>query len=247
MNGGPDTLIGGNHRDFPTTIWSSIFETGDRASARFREKVERLLTRYWKPIYRTIRITWGRSNEDAKDLTQAFFAMICEDDFFERFCPAKGRFRSFIKAALAHFMVDQEKARNRIKRGGGKHILSLDAAEDTTPLEPEDANATPEAILDREWADTLLEESIDEMRKCLSREDHALWFKVYEAIDLAPSDEGKVTYRDAGKKLGITESDVTHYLHAARRRLRSILIQRIGEYALSEDEIYDELRQIYGG
>ncbi len=243
MSGGPDTILGGVQKEFPTTIWSSIFQSPDRTSPRFREKIERLVARYWKPIYRTIRITWGSDNEDAKDLTQAFLFMIVEDDFVGRFCPAKGRFRSFIKAALQHFMADQEKARQRLKRGGGRRLLSLDAAEDAS-IDPEDARGTPDDVLDREWADALLEESIDELREALTAEGHANWYRVYEAIDLA---DGKVSYRGAGQKLGLTESDVTHYLHAARRRLRTIILGRVGEYSLSEDEAYDELRTVFAG
>ena len=240
-----DTLMGGSPLSFPTTIWSSVFDSPDRTSEKFKEKIERLLTRYWKPVYRTIRILWGKSNEDAKDLTQSFFVMILEDDLISRFCPEKGRFRTFLKAALNYYVADQEKARQRLKRGGGRAIISLNATAEDVDFEPEDRGRAPEEILDREWVDSLLEESINDLRRKLAAEGHEEWFKVYEAIDLSPSHE-ETSYRQVGKELKLSESEVTRFLHQARRRLRAILMERIGEYALTEEEVYEELNNLLG-
>ena len=52
----------------------------------------------------------GHSPEDAQDLTQSFFARLLEKRYLGQVGPQKGKFRSFLLAALRHFLSDQ---RNR--------------------------------------------------------------------------------------------------------------------------------------
>jgi len=241
-----DTQIGGAAVQFPTTICTSLFGRPDCTPEESEARIERLIARYWKPIYRTIRIVWRKSNEDAKDLTQSFLLMVLEENLIARFCPSKGRFRSFLKAALAYFLADEQKAQCRIKRGGGKSLVSIDESE-SGEFSPVDDGHSPDEVLDREWADSLLEESIEELRSRQADCEREKIFQVFEMIDLSPDPCRRPTYREVAGRLGLTESDVTHYLHAARQRLRNILIGRIREYARDEDEIYDELNRIYGG
>jgi DNA-directed RNA polymerase specialized sigma24 family protein len=65
--------------------------------------------------------------EDAQDLTQEFFAQLLAKGFVARADPLKGKFRSFLLVGLKHLLGhDREKAR-RLKRGGGRTIVSIDA------------------------------------------------------------------------------------------------------------------------
>src|SRR5687767_7359030 len=69
-----DTDIGGPAAGFPATRRSAVLAVGSgdetsRALAR-----ERLVTAYWKPVYKYLRIRWKTDNEDAKDWTQGYFA-----------------------------------------------------------------------------------------------------------------------------------------------------------------------------
>src|SRR5580693_800494 len=96
----PDTAIGGPHNQFPSTQLSLI----EAASAGLpNEALERVMALYWKPVYRFIRLKFGKSNEDAKDLTQSFFAAALERDFFARFDPAKASFRTYLRMAVERF------------------------------------------------------------------------------------------------------------------------------------------------
>jgi hypothetical protein len=38
--------------------------------------MERIIALCWKPVYRFIRLKFRKNNEDAKDLTQTFFAAL---------------------------------------------------------------------------------------------------------------------------------------------------------------------------
>ena len=64
----------------------------DAATARARGNSS---FRLRKPVYKYIRLRWGKSNEDAKDLTQAFFTRALEKDFFASYDPAQAAFRTF--------------------------------------------------------------------------------------------------------------------------------------------------------
>jgi hypothetical protein len=74
-----DTAIGGPHGRFPSTQ-VSLLEAA--AAGVPGDALDRVIALYWKPVYRYIRFRFGKDNEDAKDLTQGFFAAALQRDFF---------------------------------------------------------------------------------------------------------------------------------------------------------------------
>src|SRR5882672_2039664 len=99
-----DTNIGGRRPKFPTTQISAVLavRTGDPV-ARARAFAI-LVNAYWKPVYKNIRVKWRKSNEEAKDLTQGFFATAFEKKFFTTYDPHKARFRTFLRTCLDRFV-----------------------------------------------------------------------------------------------------------------------------------------------
>ncbi|HUQ93453.1 MAG TPA: hypothetical protein VM120_17355 [Bryobacteraceae bacterium] len=73
-----DTDIGGPSGKFPLTRHSAIEFTRSQDTGVRERAYSVILAGYWKPAYKYIRVQWNRSNEDAKDLTQAFFAAALE-------------------------------------------------------------------------------------------------------------------------------------------------------------------------
>src|SRR5438093_151711 len=61
-----DTAIGGPDGHFPSTQLSLLETAGGGLP---NEALERVIALYWKPVYRFIRLKFGKDNEDAKDLT----------------------------------------------------------------------------------------------------------------------------------------------------------------------------------
>src|SRR5258708_7272018 len=121
-----DTDIGGPANRFPVTNHSAIVaaRSPDR---NVRERAfATIIEGYWKPSYKYIRIKWQAPNEDAKDLTQGFFALALEKDYFASYDPAKASFQTFIRTCLDGFVANQKKSEQRLKRGGGADHLSLD-------------------------------------------------------------------------------------------------------------------------
>ena len=80
-----DTSIGGNQSRFPETRRSVVINCHSADPDVRPCAAEALISAYWKPVYKYIRVRWSRSNEDAKDLTQAFFARAFEKQFFHAY------------------------------------------------------------------------------------------------------------------------------------------------------------------
>ncbi len=69
--------------------------------------MRRLVELYWRPIYSVIRHAYSKSHDDAKDLTQEFFATVMLDrELVKRYAPERGSFRALLRTALTYFMRD---------------------------------------------------------------------------------------------------------------------------------------------
>ena len=92
---------------FGETHWSVIRSAMDKqCPADADTALEKLCRVYWPPLYAYVR-RLGESPHDAQDLTQAFFARFLDKDFLASVDQAKGRFRSFMLAALKHFLSNE--------------------------------------------------------------------------------------------------------------------------------------------
>lgn len=148
-----DTDIGGHRGRFPATRHSVLQGVGSADSQVRRRAFETLVDAYWKPVYKYVRIKWGEGNEDAKDLTQDFFALALEKGFFERYEPSRARFRTYLRTCLDGFVSNQRKAAKRLKRGGGTESLSLDFEDAEGELRPYEIpdGLDMEEYFHREW------------------------------------------------------------------------------------------------
>jgi DNA-directed RNA polymerase specialized sigma24 family protein len=151
------------HPAFVTTHWSVVMTAGQDDTTGARAALEKLCQPYWYPLYAYVR-RHGHSPEDAKDLTQAFFLRLIEQQSLANANSDLGRFRSFLLGAMNHFLITEWKKARTQRRGGGRQVLSLDwaAAEQRFDLEPAD-HATPDKSFDKQWATALLNIKQSEM------------------------------------------------------------------------------------
>lgn len=89
--------------EIATTQWSQVLAARDGSDTEARQALDVLCQTYWLPLYAYIRHR-GSSPEDARDLTQAYFAELLDKDFLAGVDPSKGRFRAFLLASLRHFL-----------------------------------------------------------------------------------------------------------------------------------------------
>jgi RNA polymerase sigma factor (sigma-70 family) len=235
----PDTAIGGPHGQFPSTR-VSLLEAA--ASSVPNEALDRVAALYWKPVYRFIRQKFGKDNEDAKDLTQSFFASAIQRDFFARFDPAKASFRTYLRMAVERFALNQHAAANRQKRGGDVEFEPLEE-QATATAQFSLSSATPEQVFEREWQRQLFALALDDLRAHCESSGKQLQFQVFEAYDLAVGD--RPSYSALSASCGIPETSVTNYLAWARRLLREFVTGRLRGVTSGERELREEIRRIW--
>jgi RNA polymerase sigma factor (sigma-70 family) len=228
------TEIGGDGRTFPVTSWTLILEArGDGPDARAR--LERFVELYWKPVYWYVRACWHKSNEDAKDLTQEFFASLFEREALGDL-RGRPRFRLFLRGCLENFLKDRHRAAKAQKRGGNVKIAPIDPA--LCDLAIADEGAAPNEAFERAWAQTIVRDglrSLEQIYRTTGRE--ASW-RVFELYDLATVE---TTYEALAEKLGLTRDEVHARLRHARATLKKLVRERVRETVSSPEELEEEL------
>ena len=155
----------GSVQPFAATHWSLVLAAGGDGTPAARAALEKLCRTYWPPLYAFVRRS-GHAPADAQDLTQGFFLQLLQRNFLDGVDPCKGRFRSFLLAALQHHLSNERDRARAQKRGGGLAPISIDAqdAEGRYLLEPADP-MTPEKLYERRWALTVLDQALARLQK----------------------------------------------------------------------------------
>jgi RNA polymerase sigma factor (sigma-70 family) len=246
----PDTDLGGAQAAFPATHRSLVRAVGSPDATVRKLAQETLIAAYWKPVYKYIRVKWRCDNEDAKDLTQAFFAQAVEKDTFEHFAPAKARFRTFLRLCVDGFVAKEKRADGRLKRGGGVEILSLDfeGAEGELRRQEPIADADPDDYFRQEWLRGLFAAAVDDLRLDCTASDKNLHFKLFERYDLdGPDSAPGLSYAQLADEFGFAQTQVTNYLAYARRQFRQLVLCRLRAATGTEEEYDQEVRRLFGG
>ena len=226
---------------FATTHWSVVLAAANQETPEAAAALERLCCSYWYPLYAYVRRE-GYAAADAQDLTQGFFAQLLARNSLERVAPEKGRFRSFLLAAMRHFLSDQRDRARTLKRGGGAEILSLDAqeAEERYRLEPVD-RLDAEKIYERRWAMTLVEQALAQLREESAAAGKA---KLFEHLRQFVAGESEATWGDAAAELGLSEGAMKAAVHRLRQRYRILLRDEIAHTVSDPAEIEEEVRYL---
>jgi RNA polymerase sigma-70 factor (ECF subfamily) len=227
---------------FTTTHWSLVLNARDPSSPLATEALEKLCRTYWYPLYAYVR-RLGEDEESAKDLTQGFFARLLEKNYLAQVRRERGKFRSFLLAALKHFVADEwDKARAQ-KRGGGQALISLDdtTCEDRYRLEPVEA-MDAEKLYERRWALTLLEQARQRLKEEYDRAGKSELYehlKVYET-----GDRNGPPYAEVAVKLGLGESGVKSAVLRMRQRYGELVREEVANTVETPAEVDAEIRHL---
>ncbi|HKY28143.1 MAG TPA: hypothetical protein VJM12_09370 [Pyrinomonadaceae bacterium] len=249
MHRDADTSIGGAAQRFPVTRHSAIIAARSADQEIRRRALGTIVESYWKPAYKYLRIKWQLSNEDAKDLVQAFFASAIEKDYFTSYDSSKASFQTFFRTCLERFVSNQKKSDQRLKRGGNNDHLSLDfnSAEEELKLHNNNAGVNPEVFFHKEWVRSLFTLSIETLRRRFEESGRSIYFEIFDLYDLRDDDtEQKISYGSLAKQFGISTTDVTNHLAAARREFRRVVLDKLREVTATDEEFRNEARAILG-
>ena len=228
---------------FAATHWSVVLAAQGSTTAA-QAALDKLCRTYWRPIYGFVR-RQGVGPEEAKDLTQGFFAHLIESRAYTRADPERGRFRAFLLGALKYFIADERKRERAQKRGGGAALLPLDQA----AIAEAEARAgglerwSAERVYEQEWALTLL-------RRALKRlaEECALAGKrdLFESLKshLSPGSGTRVPYGQIATRLGRSAGTLRSDVARLRERFGAILREEVQSTLLDAADVDGELHYL---
>lgn len=246
MNPPGETSFGGTGGRFPSTRWSDILDARDRKSPAYREAINHLCRLYWKPLFAHVRRLRGIGAEEAMDVTQEFLCELIQGTLLERYSRDRGSFRAYLRGAIQLFLMELHQRAAALKRGGGRKILSLDDVSMRTAEDlPDFPSLTPEKAYDVHWARSVVDHALGDLKDELNRGGKEAYLRVFDRCQLNPSQDHPVSHGELARELGIRESDVANYLAHCRKRLRSLIRDRIRDYVTDESEIDGELVQIF--
>jgi len=228
---------------FATTRWSVVLAAGGGDSSGAHDALAHLCQTYWYPLYAYARRR-GCSPEDAQDVTQEFFARLLEGNWLAKADRQRGRFRSFLLAAVKNFMANEWDKAHSLKRGGRQPILSLDddSAEQRYRLEPVEKD-TPESLFERGWALALLNDVLARLEKEYDRDGKAEWMEAMRPA--LTNDSGSILYSDIAVKLGMTETAARVAVHRLRQRYRRLIRAEVASTVASPGEVDEEMHHLF--
>lgn len=227
---------------FAPTPWTMVMAASLDAGGASSEALEGLCRAYWPPIFTQIRMK-GHDVHEAQDLTQEFFTRLLRGNAFAGVSPDKGRFRTFLLAALRNFLINEWKRENTLKRGGAVSIVDLDALDPAVrdACEPRSGD-DPELAYDRQWALTVIAKVRERLRREYEAADQldrheVLKIHLMDGAD-APSS------LETGAALGLGEAAAKSAIHRMRRRFAELLRAEISRTVAEPDEVEDEIRHL---
>ena len=226
---------------FTTTHWSVVLAAqGSNPAAQ--AALEKLCCTYWRPIYGFV-TRQGVGPEEAKDLTQGFFALLLERRDLNMVRKEKGRLRSYLLTSLKHFLTNERNRAMAIKRGEGQRLIPLDQLREgeRAGFEPADTS-TADQIYERRWAWALMDQVMMRLADDYRTAGKVVLFERLKALLIDEPD--RPSQAQIADELGMTENAVNQAFHRLRERYRQLLREEIAHTVMAPGDIEDELRHL---
>lgn len=239
---GPSSSVPGDI--FATTRWTVVLTAGQRHTPQSDHALEELCRTYWFPLYAYVRRR-GSTKADAEDLVQAFFARFLAKNYLEGLSAERGRFRAFLLASLKNFLTNEWKKSQRLKRGGGDAVLSLDWETADTKFQVAATNEpSPDKAFDREWAVALLAQVVARLQaECVAEGKGELFDRLKVFLTAG---KGVVPHADVAAALGMDSGTVRVAAHRLRKRYRELLRAEIAHTLADPAQVDEEMRALFG-
>jgi RNA polymerase sigma factor (sigma-70 family) len=247
------------HARFATTAWTEVLAAQGSATEKSARAIEELCRKYWKPAYAYLRRK-GRRREEAADLVQDYFAAAIEKGFFDGAERERGRFRTYMLATLNRFLSSHRPAARRPRTTSIDLVSPEELSESARLSRDIEGAASAEELYCREWARALVNAAFLRMQdenRGTRRERYVQVFMAHieptaPGAEVAAAGGGgaAASYTELAKRFGLSESDVTNYLHRGRRlydqALRRELRNSVGSDREAEEELAELRRYLTG-
>jgi DNA-directed RNA polymerase specialized sigma24 family protein len=226
---------------FATTHWSVVL-TAQGESTEADAALETLCRTYWRPVHSFVR-RQGVGAEEAKDLTQGFFALLLERRDLDAVRKEKGRLRSYLLTSLKHFLASEQRRAMAIKRGKGQRLVPLEelSAKERIEIEPAD-HLSADWLYERRWASTLMEQVLRRLKDEYGTAGNAALFDWLK--QLLPDEPGAPSRAEIAARLDMTENAVRQAFYRFRHRYQILLREEISHTVAVATDVEDELRHL---
>ncbi len=205
--------------NFPATRWSIVTSaTGDDPVAR--AALAWLCERYWQPLLEHACAS-GWQPASAEDLVQQLLCEILVRGDLAQANPARGRFRTWLKACLDHLAQREREKRQALKRGGKSKMEELDI---------QLADRTERGAgrsFDCAWAQELIARALDRLADLEAQRGTSAVFTALKPYLTCDAEAAR--YAEVGSALGLNESAVKVAVHRLRRRYGDVLQDEIAQ------------------
>jgi len=230
-------------QSFMETHWSVVHTACQGAGPDADSALEQLCRTYWWPLYACVRRRGYQAN-DAQDLTQEFFARLLATDSLRAVDRSKGKFRSFLLAALEHFLAKEWRRAHTLKRGGQVSFVSIDAESAEQPyLQLAASDLSPVQLFEQQWAMTLLAETIARLHGEFKAAGKEALFESCKVF-LTGERQGP-SYAALALKLGTTEAALKTAVSRMRQRYGELLGAEIAKTVSTPEEVEEEFHRLF--
>ena len=243
--------VHGKGDPFASTHWSVVLAAarGEENTAASEAALATLCQAYWAPLYTYIR-SRGHDTSDAQDLTQSFFAHLVGQRIYERADPNKGKFRSFLLAAMKNFLIDAGRHAQALKRGGGRTELPL---VETLVREAEDfyqrrshalgPDTQADQAFDLSWAQATVDAALTHLAQAYLSEGKQALFTALKPF-VTGGAGSPPTYGELAAALGMPASTVRSHVTRLRARYREALHGEVRRTVHSEADVQEEIHAL---
>jgi RNA polymerase sigma factor (sigma-70 family) len=239
------TRLGGHQ--FPTTRWSVVHRAIQEPDEQSSRALASLCETYWFPLYAYVRRS-GKSSHDAEDLVQGFFEQLLRTGSLAAADRERGKLRTFLLTCLRNYLADQFDRAKAAKRGGHLPHFSLDEESARARYDEQAVDTvTPEELYQRQWALTILEYAMQQMREGFTARGESEEFSVLRPF-LGFGTGPEQSYEEAARHLGISTGTMKSRVFRLRQRWRDLVFEEVGKTLAEPDtnSIREELRDLIG-
>ncbi|MDZ4405189.1 sigma-70 family RNA polymerase sigma factor [Prosthecobacter sp.] len=223
---------------FHTTRWTRVCQA-QADSEDGRRALADLCDAYYEPVLAFLRCEL-RDTDSAREMSHSFFAEMLAGGAIHTADRGRGRFRSYLLGAVKHFLSRHRESARRMKRGGGVEALQLDDAE---ACEVADAQNTPAAEFDRQWAVTVLASGLEALRRELQADGREAFFE-----QVKPLLTGDAAYGDQGALAAAGGMNLDAFrmaVHRLKQRLRQCVKAEVAGTLDDPAMVQEEMQALF--
>lgn len=230
---------------FPSTHWSVVLSVAGQKNPEARAKAIAELVQVYSPaLLAFLQSKKGLDRHRAEDVLQDFVAdKVLGQGLIARAERGRGKFRNFLLKSLQHFLYNQVRRNGAAFRGPPQDRLSVSV--DTHAVA--DPSPPPHMSFDVAWARNVLALALEAMqRECVASARPDVW-AVFDGRVLGPTLRGDppAPYVELVERYRYASpAQASNVLITANRMFARCLRAVVGNYAASEDDLEEELRDL---